>query len=460
VWGEINDNKSGFFNGPRSILFQRLVMYIDEHLRELADFGGVFRHANAIRSSEAGPDAITQIVNLGDVRQLSLAHSNSHRRHYSTMTAAGTAMEENHARLLAYAEALERYSACMFDERQFIWASANELGGHALDLQYFPCCSKTELSHPKCSLVPPDRGAPIRWVRALSLSTGDLTYVPAIVTYLYCDYKTPAERFWLPISTGCAAHTSYAWALTKAILEVVERDAISILWLQKLALPRVTVDEVNETLKPPWDEYMRCSLDLEYHVFDATTDLGFPTAYAVQTSAADPRLRTLVACSTDFNMAAAIAKTFFDLASVRIALNRQRSIPDNWDDYRHILDGATFMARSEQREAFNCLLNSPDTRKVSTAPSFDAVEDSTALRIALTKLKNKGLDCYAVDLTTDEARRVGFRIVRVIIPGLQPLSFNYRARYLGHRRLYEAPSSMGYRVHGEEELNAWPQPFA
>jgi len=51
-------------------------------------------------------------------------------------------------------------------------------------------------------------------------------------------------------------------------------------------------------------------------------------------------------------------------------------------------------------------------------------------------------------------------VVRVIIPGLQPLSFHYRARYLGHPRLYEAPALMGYPVLREEDLNGWPQPFA
>jgi ribosomal protein S12 methylthiotransferase accessory factor len=66
---------------------------------------------------------------------------------------------------------------------------------------------------------------------------------------------------------------------------------------------------------------------------------------------------------------------------------------------------------------------------------------------------------YAVDLSTDEAIRAGFRVVRVLIPSLQPLSFHYRARYLGHPRLYDAPAKMGYAVRAEGELNPWPQAF-
>jgi ribosomal protein S12 methylthiotransferase accessory factor len=51
-------------------------------------------------------------------------------------------------------------------------------------------------------------------------------------------------------------------------------------------------------------------------------------------------------------------------------------------------------------------------------------------------------------------------VVRVIIPALQPLSFSYRARYLGHARLYQAPRLMGHPVREEADLNPWPQPFA
>jgi ribosomal protein S12 methylthiotransferase accessory factor len=47
-----------------------------------------------------------------------------------------------------------------------------------------------------------------------------------------------------------------------------------------------------------------------------------------------------------------------------------------------------------------------------------------------------------------------------VIPGLQPVGFDYRARYLGHQRLYDAPKQMGYPVYAEEDLNPWPQPFA
>jgi ribosomal protein S12 methylthiotransferase accessory factor len=88
-----------------------------------------------------------------------------------------------------------------------------------------------------------------------------------------------------------------------------------------------------------------------------------------------------------------------------------------------------------------------------------AGDDDEALKVVLKRLRELRFDVYAADVSTDEAIRYGMRVVRVIVPALQPLSFHYRARYLGHPRLYEAPRRMGYRAWSERQLNHWPQPF-
>ena len=76
------------------------------------------------------------------------------------------------------------------------------------------------------------------------------------------------------------------------------------------------------------------------------------------------------------------------------------------------------------------------------------------------RLAALGHPVYALDISTDEAVRVGFHVVRVVIPSLQPFSYVYHAQYKAHRRLYEAPRAMGYTVHAEADLNPHPIPFA
>jgi ribosomal protein S12 methylthiotransferase accessory factor len=171
-------------------------------------------------------------------------------------------------------------------------------------------------------------------------------------------------------------------------------------------------------------------------------------------------LTTLVACSTELNTVKAIAKVIRDMAAIRIAFRNPTPPPSNWDDFCNVSHGGLYMAQTEQLPAFQFLLSGSKRRPLSQMPAFAPSEEKDALQWILARLRQCNLDAYAVDLSTDEALRCGIRVVRVIIPALQPLSFHYRARYLGHPRLYDAPAKMGYAVHPEERLNRWPQPFA
>jgi ribosomal protein S12 methylthiotransferase accessory factor len=368
-------------------------------------------------------------------------------------------LTDERALFLALVEGLERYSTCVHKEEQFIWAAADELGRDALDLDTLPKCSKTELLNPRCPLRQPTKTEPIRWVRGLSLREGRIVYIPAVMAYLTAGYESPAERISLSITTGCAAHTSFEDALLHGICEVVERDAISLVWLQKLTLPRISLDRISPLLSPYWNCYQRSFRHIECIFFDATTDVGIPTVYGIQIARFNTRLRTIVSCSTDLNPDTAIAKVIRDMASMSIALRSQRKIPDIWDDFSGVLDGAIYMARADQADAFDFLLQSNRRKLLSEMTASSVGNIDQRLHEVLKALFQAGREVYAVDLSTDEAVRSGIRAVRVLIPSLQPLSFHYRARYLGHPRLYDAPKQMGYTALPEEKLNRWPQPF-
>lgn len=379
------------------------------------------------------------------------------------LSASGTDLDEDGAETAAFGEAVERFCSGSHQAELFITATANELGDSALDLDAIPRCSKNELAHPACPLILPRKDQPIRWVRALSLMDGRVVFVPAVMSFLYLRFAHPAEHIWLPISTGCAAHISLEKAILSGILEVVERDAISITWLQKLPLPRIELNDIPANLEPYWSALRQGAASIQPVFFDATSDIGFPTVYGVQVCSANPHATTLVSCSTALDPAEAVAKVVRDMAHIRVAFRERHPIPERWDDFKDIFHGAAFMARAEQAGAFDFLLQSGATRKLhefSKTSIFPRESDREKLAAIVDRLRRMGLNAYVVELSTDEALRAGIRVVRVIIPGLQPLSLQYRARYLGHDRLYQSPKAMGHPVHTESNLNHWPQPFA
>lgn len=424
--------------------------------------GGLFAGEQNFRSSSDEPRLITKVVDLGDVSELQsdVPPVLQVQRSRTSMQGTGVGLDDGDSFLPAAAEGLERYCTSVFSDAQFTRASANELGESALDLDSVPRCSKFELSNSRCPLVTPDKKADIRWIRGASLHNGGSIYLPAVMVYLIPSFSCQAERFWFPITTGCAAHTSYESAVLRAILEVIERDALSIVWLQKLSLPRIEIDSVPHQLAPYWERYQRGSKDLEYVFFDATTDLGVPTIYGLQICKTNQRVTTLVSCSATLNPIEAITKVIRDMAACRIAFRNPRAVPESFEEFKDIFDGATYMARAENASAFDFLLKSGRTRSLSEISNLEMTDDRQALHMILDRFRSRNMDVYAVDLTTDEALRVGMKVVRVVIPRLQPLSFHYLARFLGHPRIYEAPKNMGYPACDERHMNHWPQPFS
>jgi ribosomal protein S12 methylthiotransferase accessory factor len=374
---------------------------------------------------------------------------------------SGTALDREGAEFRAVAEGLERHCAAQVSAATVLWASERELGSEAISLSTFPACSDRELADEKCPLRRSDPYARIRWVRGVSLD-GDIRYLPLVSVYI-TKPMVDAERFLLGISTGCAAHSSLESAILSGALEVLERDATSITWLQQLPLPRIYFDQPQQIFGPLWPELEQCSSALSYTFFDATSEFRIPIVYGLRTSKWNEKLHVLVACSASFDAAAACRKTMLELSSFGIWLRPNRPVPANVQDFTALHHGPTWMARKERAEAFSFLLNSGNNVSITQVQERSLAEANDDTHVKLRKLSARlriaGLTAYVVDIGTEESRRAGLRVVRVVIPGLMPLSWVQRARYLGHPRLYEAPAKLGYSVKQESDLNPWPQPF-
>ncbi len=418
----------------------------DERIMSLVGpLGGVVGRVGLVPNPPGCPDYTVCAADLGDLRAVLPGFRSSPTSTRGQLDGAGTGVDAAVAAKLAVVEAVERYSSCMYDERQLIWATRAELGSEAIDLTTIPRCSDLELSDPLCPLRPPDGDEPIRWVRGVSLTGRGPRWIPAVMAFLNIPPQTAGEQFVLQISTGCAAHVDPALAVLNAICEVVERDAISLTWLQRLPLPMITTGA-------------RRGGAVQTYLFDATTDLGIPTVYGVDV--AEESFGTAVMCASDLDPRRAVAKVLREAASGRVALSMAPTVTRRVEDFDTVWEGASYMSKPERREAFDFLLGATSRIPLSEMRSLGTGTADGDLGVVVGRLAERDMEVVVVDLTTDEAARAGLWVVRAVIPALQPLSFNYRARFLGHPRLYDAPVRMGHRSWSEPELNPWPQPFA
>lgn len=426
----------------------------------LRPVGGIMERVSTLAAETTAPDfeiAVTALDNLTRTfPHVSSPHGTDARQ--EPLGGAGADSSRELAWVRAVVEGAERYASMAHDARDFVTASAHELGRGALDLDTIPGCSDKEYADPACPFRRPDKAVPIRWTRGFSLVDRCERYVPAVMTHLYFKPQ-PTEMFWQMISTGIAAHTSVAAALVSAICEVIERDAIALTWLCRLPLPRIEVEPLVPRALETNLRLLNRSLVCHY-LFDATTDVGVPTVYAVQTLEGHSKLSQYVNCATDFDPVVACAKTIRESAPTRAVFQYPPEIPADVADFTSLYDGATYLGRPEARGAFDFLLKASGRRRLLEMAAEGVTDDAARLRSLVRRLAALRMDVVAVDLTTDELRDVGLWVVRAVIPGLVPMSSMHRARFLGHRRLYEYPEKAGFGRRTEADINPDPQPFA
>ncbi len=422
--------------------------------------GGILSGVARVGGEDTAPDFEMANADLGNLTSIfpHVRAATGEDASREPIGGSGADVDVEQAWLRAVMEGAERYATFAYADDEFVVASAHELGSEALDLDAVPRCSEREYADPRCPFVAPDKSQPIRWVRGWSLMDRRERHVPAVMTHLYFR-PTAQENFWQMISTGVAAHVTLAAALISAICEVIERDAIALTWLARLPVPRIEVPKMAPAVLAPNLERLRRS-PLQHHCFDATTDVGIPCVYAVQTLDDHPHLSQYVNCATEFDAARAYAKTIREAAPARTVFEQGHAYPADIADFTALEDGAAFMGEPRHRSAFDFLLDTPGRRALRDVGLPAPTGDEARLCFLVERLRALGTDVVAVDLTTQDLRAAGVWVVRVVIPGLMPMSSVHRARFLGHPRLYDYPKSAGFGALCEADVNPLPQPFA
>ena len=355
----------------------------------------------------------------------------------------------------AVAEAVERYASVAYNADAVLTATAHELGADAMEWSRLPKGAAHEYARDDAICTPFAPDARIGWVPGTSLLTGRKTYVPAALAYV--NYTDDAQ-YWIPITTGMAAHSSVEQAAVHAICEVIERDAIALTWLLKLPLARLRIDNAPSlAVQETWDAVSRSGV--RHLLFDATTDIGVPTVYAVQLRDGDPLCSTVVSCATSFDGYDAAAKTVRECAATSLTFENDTRVLESPDLFVNLEDGATYMSRPARRDAFRFLT---DSRSSAPMPAMHPMPQDAGGQLRVLRDAFAALDreVVLVDMTPEDVRSYGLVVVRAVIPDLMPMSCVTRFRYLGHPRLFDYARRCGIDAARPGAINPLPQPFA
>jgi ribosomal protein S12 methylthiotransferase accessory factor len=117
---------------------------------------------------------------------------------------------------------------------------------------------------------------------------------------------------------------------------------------------------------------------------------------------------------------------------------------------RRMADHSLLYACADVVDRFDFLRTGRQVRTVAEMDAASSPRRSADLRDDLVDLLwrylGNGLDVVVVDQTTPEHRGVGLACVKVIVPGMLPMTFGHHARRVdGLPRLYGVPYRLGYR---------------
>jgi ribosomal protein S12 methylthiotransferase accessory factor len=290
------------------------------------------------------------------------------------------------------------------------------------------------------------------WTWGWNLSHGRSVLVPSAAVWYGAEDQLIGET-----SNGVAAHSGRGQALHNGVLELIERDAFMLHWLHRMSPPRFDRAGLRGDLA-----LLAAGVEeagYEVVLADISTDLGVPVVLALGIHEFGRRPALLVGAGASLDGAVALRHALRELfaaatgirdawrMSPPLEVNQVVELEDHCRAYEH----PDWLPRAAFLWASDVTKDPPVVAEPRYAGGLDQLVE---------RLASRGHDVIGVDISTPEVERCGIRVVRAIVPGLQPLAFGHRVR-LGGRRLYEAPLRMAQNrgVLGEAELNPIPHCF-
>jgi ribosomal protein S12 methylthiotransferase accessory factor len=254
-----------------------------------------------------------------------------------------------------------------------------------------------------------DANRPIGWVSADRLPDGERVRFPLDL----CYRRRPAEQDFVPplkLSSGCAAGTSVEAATLRALLELIERDAVALWWRGGRRGRAIAPDgEAAATANALLAQVRQGKADRTSWLLDITTDVEIPVVAALSANA--DGFGFAFGFGARLTLADAARAAIFELCQVEFG--------------QHII-------AAKRRDSGDGALNENDRRQSRRVTDFDARGcrllqprpepaegrhgPASTLRDALGRLEARGIAAYRINLTRPE---LGIPVVRVLAPGLQ-----------------------------------------
>jgi len=377
---------------------------------------------------------------------------------------------------VAILEALERY--CGYDARHRTvsvrgsYAMLRDQQLPAVDPRSFILSAEEQYQEPGYALAPYSEDLVFNWIWGFSWKKR----APVLIPMQLCFYGniTPAkERFVLETSSGCALGSSLEEAVLHGLFEGLERDAYMTRWHVPGTPQRI---ELNDPSMPQVQKlYARATAEgYRLSAFAIQLDIPIPVVLAM---IVDPRPDAPVAsyCASSAHAVAASAVmgalveacTSIGVYQKPFAAEKDkaRALYEDASRVQEMRDHVLLYSLPEAVERLHFL--NPHAPAGFTAEIFAEQEKpwrSLSLTDDLVQLMSATCavadDILVVDQTASILQPLGLHCVKVLAPGLMPVTFGHQYRRINPQRLQMARDYLQQKGEPNEPgLNPFPHNF-
>lgn len=404
-----------------------------------------------------------------------------------TATGTGCTLRPQQSKLVAVLEVIERYAGLRpRGKRTAVQASYRQLvqqGQRALDPATLGLHSPEQYAwyehHHQCrSLVPYHPDLTCRWVWGYSFQQQAPLLVPEHCAYYGVPTSAENPAFVFDVSNGCALGSSLEEAIFHGMMEVIERDAFLLTWYAQLRAPRLDLASVTDPTIRALLEHLVYHTGYTIHATNISLDHALPClcllAEDEQNRPDTPK--ALVAAGSHPHPEQALLRALRELAAVltmpaqqvretreqALAMLADANLVQTMDDHPLVY----YQPEAFERLHFLCHTQLPQTFQEAFEDFYrhplERLDLRDDLAFFIDTYRARGQDVIVVDQTAPEYLPHGLRCVKVIMPGMLPMTFGQQhRRIIGFERLHQLPFTLGYQDHPltEAEVNPHPHPF-
>jgi ribosomal protein S12 methylthiotransferase accessory factor len=373
---------------------------------------------------------------------------------------SGSGFSPADAELRALMESVERYAINMVDESRFHWAPYNEVKKTAINpIDFILYNRELYVKHGfRCSQFSPDITIP--WIDGYDTFSGKSILIPADFVY------PPIRRkpLVLETSNGAAAHADKVLAILNGLFEVIERDALLIMWLNKLSMPILNVKSLPLGFKESIKSINNFGMEIK--LVDLTNDTQVPTIMAAcYNKSADKYPSLVIGTGCHIDPEKALQKALFEMEISLLdifekPMKKNIGVKQIAKPYDHKL----FYLNPKMRKYWNFMLSSKKKKytlpnRIGSSGKYNS--NYNLLMRVVRNLHTMNYRVLFIDITPTDIKRIGLSVVKVLIPGFQPLFFGNNLR-LSSQRLRTVSIRLGYNRRSTDhmsELNLAPHPL-